>query len=314
MKKLSMIQEIQEAYRNGENIIRYMDKDSHNTKEAILVSYDFQAGSYISAYYKNMEKYEAYTDEIANYIRQYVDITSILEAGIGDGTTFFSVIRKANLEKIAKYGFDISWSRALFANALLRCGNIAGSKVFVGDLLEIPLAPNSIDAVYTSHAIEPNGGKEEAILQELYRVTRKYLFLFEPDYSMASEEGKNRMEYHGYIKDLYGTAKKLGYQVIDYAPMKAFLNPLNNTSVLVIKKDATAASTCQEPFQCPVTHTSLTDMGEIYFAKDAKIMYPVIRNIPCLFGDYAILGSKYEVDCDEFVRWGQEGAISKPVD
>ena len=63
---------------------------------------------------------------------------------------------------------------------------------FCGDLLHIPLCSNSIDVVITSHAIEPNGGKETKILKELLRVCKKHLILFEPSYENNSIEGKKK--------------------------------------------------------------------------------------------------------------------------
>ena len=77
-------------------------------------------------------------------------------------------------------------------------------------MFNLPLLDNSIDIVYTSHSMEPNGGHEEELLAELYRVTNNYLILLEPAYEFASEEARARMRKHGYVTNLYETAKRLG--------------------------------------------------------------------------------------------------------
>ena len=48
----------------------------------------------------------------------------------------------------------------------------------------------------------------EALLRELFRVTKKKLVLFEPSYELNSEEGKVRMDRLGYIKDIEGHGVK----------------------------------------------------------------------------------------------------------
>ena len=50
--------------------------------------------------------------------------------------------------------------------------------------------------------MEPNGGREKEALLELSRIARKYLVLIEPAYEYASEKGKERMDLHGYVKNL----------------------------------------------------------------------------------------------------------------
>lgn len=114
----------------------------------------------------------------------------------------------------------MSWSRVKVAQ-LFAEKNLLDSKanvnLFMGDMMDLPLLSNSIDLVYTVHALEPNGGKERELLKELYRVTKRWLVLLEPSYEFANHEQKKRMVYHGYIKGLKEAADEsmLAYPIIN---------------------------------------------------------------------------------------------------
>jgi len=192
------------------------------------------------------------------------------------------------------YGFDISWSRLKVGMDFMKENIKDNPNFFVADFSSIPLCDNSIDVVYTSHSIEPNGGNEKHILEELYRITKNYLVLFEPDYELASDEAKIRMENHGYAIHIASTAKMLGYNIIKRKLLEYSTNPLNPTSVIVIEKSSSDDKKENDNiFQCPITKTKLIDYGEVYFAPQSHIMYPVIRDIPCLLKTQAIFGFKY---------------------
>ncbi|MCL2199797.1 MAG: class I SAM-dependent methyltransferase [Defluviitaleaceae bacterium] len=295
MFKSELLNKVGEIYAQGGNIIQYVndfEKNENNSTEAILISYDYQAGVYVYSYKTWPEMYIKYADLLVDEIKP-LGGTSILEAGVGEATTFKHVISNLDIPHEKCYGFDISWSRLKVANDFLQEDTPCTPRVFVADLFNIPLCDNSVDIVYTSHSIEPNGGYEKPILQELYRVAKKYLVLFEPDYELAGEEEQKRMEHFGYVKNLAGTAKTLGYNVIKHELLAYSKNALNPTSIIIIKKDE-AGGDSDALFQCPVTKTKLIDSGEIFFAPQPRLMYPVIKNIPCLLGQQAILGCRYE--------------------
>jgi ubiquinone/menaquinone biosynthesis C-methylase UbiE len=100
------------------------------------------------------------------------------------------------------FGFDISWSRVKFAKKLVEEYNMKNVNLFTANLFEIPLLDNSIDIVYTSHSLEPNGGKEKQALKELFRIAKNYIVLLEPSYELASTDARERMINHGYITNL----------------------------------------------------------------------------------------------------------------
>lgn len=85
-----LISRIREIYSKGENIIQFLrehDNRKHNTIEDIIISYDFQAGSYIEHAQQNAEYIDNYTRALANVINDLGKFSTLLEAGVGEATT-----------------------------------------------------------------------------------------------------------------------------------------------------------------------------------------------------------------------------------
>ncbi|AKA70296.1 methyltransferase domain-containing protein [Clostridium scatologenes] len=218
---------------------------------------------------------------------------SILEVGVGEATTLGNVIRLLNNKPDRCYGFDISWSRIKYAKKFLDKLNINNVNLFTADLFCTPIKNNSIDIVYTSHSVEPNGGKEKEALIELYRITKRYLILLEPSYEFADEEGKKRMLKHGYVTKLYSMEKELGYEIVEYKLFGINSNPLNPTGVMVIKKNSNKDNKDLNPLCCPVTKSDIIKKNNVYFSKDSLLAYPIIDEIPCLLQQNAIIATKF---------------------
>ena len=296
--------ELKELYDNGVNIIDWLkiNSDPQNSVEHIALSYDLQAGNYMKKAKDNPE----YENERASVYSSIINALgihqSILEVGIGEATTFASLLPL--IDKKPGYisgGFDISYSRVRYCIQYLNEAGISTSSIFVGDLFRIPIMANSVDIVYTNHTLEPNGGKEKSALMELYRITRKHLVLFEPSFELADDATKNYMNKHGYIKNLNGFANTLGYNVIENKLLFEN-NPLspNNTAVTIIQKKLeggvrTSDSVNKKTFQfaCPVTKKPMGLYRNNYFCKESLLLYPVVDGIPCLLPDNAIVATHY---------------------
>ena len=303
MEKFKQLAKIKEVYGNGGNIIQYLksinNNDKQNTIEDILISYDFQSGSYIKGYSKNPEFKDKYCTSLAKVIDNLGNFDSIIEVGVGEATTLNNLTQKLTNVPSNILGFDISWSRLKFAKDFLAGFDLNNITLFTANLFEIPLLDNSVDIVYTSHSIEPNGGKEEEAIKELYRITSKYLILLEPSYEFSDEKSRNRMKSHGYVTNLYSTAKKLGYNIIEHRLFDYSINPLNPTGIIIIKKES---STSNKPtLRCPISLTELTEYNDcLLYSKDSFLAYPVIDEIPCLLKENSILATHLLTDYNEY--------------
>jgi SAM-dependent methyltransferase len=291
MSKLNLIKNIQKLYDRGENVIEFLKKQSEglNDEESIMISYDFQAGSYTKLAEKNADYLNSYTDAIKRIFTDLPDFSTIMEIGVGEATLMNPLISKIDpLNKLQKFGFDISWSRVRYAK---QNSEKVGNEInlFMANLFDIPLPDNSIDIVYTSHSLEPNGGKEKEALQEIYRVAKKYVVLLEPDYDNATIEGKERMTRHGYVRHLAMHAKELGYDVVENRLFEICINPLNPTGLTVIRKQYSANDVALD-YICPISKTLLTQYENVLFSSESGLMYPIIDGIPCLLDSNAILG------------------------
>ncbi|MEM6299621.1 MAG: class I SAM-dependent methyltransferase, partial [Bacteroidota bacterium] len=170
--------------------------------------------------------------------------------------------------------------------------NYSDPKLCVGSLQEIPFADNTFDLIMTSHALEPNGGDEQKILQELFRVSADVVALFEPSYEFADERGKQRMTEKGYIKHLDQVAESVGFEVLYYQKLTTAINPQNPTAALILRKPQTENITLPtEKYACPRTKTALKAQEGGYFSEDSFLFYPVVSGTPILRSAHGVLAS-----------------------
>ena len=116
-----------------------------------------------------------------------------MEVGVGEATLMNPLMKKLDPNnEIEKFGFDISWSRTRYA---VQNSHAANNEInlFVADLFDIPLPDNSIDIVYSSHSLEPNGSKGKRRLKGTLSSNQRVFGSTGTDFDRASAAGKARM-------------------------------------------------------------------------------------------------------------------------
>ena len=295
------IADAKKAYAEGKNItelLRAQKKIDVNTSEIIEAAYDLQAGTYIKHVTQNPEQATLYTNEIAQILDKHTHPEdTLLDIGTGELTTLSLLISALTNKPKNVYAFDISWSRIYKGIAFAK--NKMGVeykrvKPFVADINEIPLLDKSINITTSSHALEPNGEKLKGLLIELFRVTIDKLVLFEPCYEINSQEGKNRMDRLGYIKNIEGVVSELGGKVRDKLIIKNVSNSLNPTACFIITppmSNARITKNKNDVFSVPGTNIPLKKIENFYYSNETGLCYSILKNIPVLKSNCSILAT-----------------------
>ena len=293
------IKSLREAFERGVNISHLLKNKNPNINKAeiIEIAYDIQAGSYTEIVKKNMSMHKAYAQEIYLMCKEYIDPTYVLlDCGAGELTT--TSILSQFIPKTCKImACDISMSRLRvgksFASQYMMKEHLQNMDLFVADMANLPVKNNSVDVVFTSHALEPNHGREDELIKELMRIARRYLLLFEPSWENASDEARKRMQKHGYIRELPKFIINNGGRLIKTERLPNPPNPDNPTycHIVDVQESSNGILDKFNYFQCPRSGHILQNRQNYLWSHDGGWAYPIIDDIACLRNNHGILMS-----------------------
>lgn len=289
--------QLKSAYEQGQNLMKMLRAESGsslNDERMIELSYDLQAGSYVGALKDTtlLEHKRHYCGHAAAVINSLGPVTSLLDCGMGEGNMLWLMLSQLKQLPQHIHGFDLCWSRMAVARRWLSEQSPQFDvQIATGSLTEIPYMDSSVDVVWTNHSIEPNRGREAAILKELHRVCSRYVVMLEPAYELASDEARLRMDEHGYCRNLRGTAEELGFKIHRHEIFSGNRNPRNPTGLLILAKDENAAPAVPRRC-CPAYKKELTEMADCWYSPESLRAYPILNGIPCLKTSQSIVASR----------------------
>ena len=272
---------LKEAYAQGQNLTQIIANWGIAIDfEVISFVYELQAGTYTLAAKLDSTILNSFTKEISSVMRKYLSNDAvILDCGTGESNTFIPILQQLNLRE--GIGIDSSTSRLTWAKQNAVESGIT-LKLAVADLGSLPLLDNSVDAVLTVHALEPNGGREYELITELGRVTKRFLFLTEPDFENATPEQQSRMDRLHYIRNLDQAIKHCDFEIVEKIPVRNNANTLNSASIIVvdthknIEATSDAFSWADPIFGLPLNHY------EDGLINSIGLWYPSLREIRLL--------------------------------
>ena len=276
------------VYAAGENVTQHLvTVEGAPRRVAIEIAYAVQSGTYTAFAATEVAaqtRREGHAILAAALAR--TGARTLLDMGAGEGTRWLDFDHPlAELTLL-----DASWSRLSHAPAnLARVPAVAATRLVKGDMLTPPFGAASFDAVFTSHAIEPNTDPDAArIIRQIFELSRRLVVLFEPNYRDAPPQMRARMERHGYARNIWDCAQaQPGWTCTAQGDFAVSPNPDNRTSYLVFERSAPLPG--DAPVWCaPVSGRALHETADGFRDADGAFAYPKIGGIACLAEDDGI--------------------------
>ena len=293
------------ALDSGQNIseaLRHLGAKVGNTEEIIEIAYELQAGSYVEFAESHGEQLKIFAEEYAELLQPYLtDESVLLDVGAGELTTLSFVLDKLSVSPSQVIGADISWSRLKigldFAKGYFE-EDPPNLRVISCEMGSLPFSSKSMDVTISNHALEPNGVDAASLVEELFRVTKHRLVLFEPYYEGSSQKVKNRMELHGYFKGIEKIVEDLGGKIEKIIPLKNSVNKLNPTHCFVITPAAEkerlksdSSSLVEDNLTVPGTDSRILLREGFYHSPAFGLCFPILEGIPILRNKSSIFAS-----------------------
>jgi len=216
----------------------YIDKfnDEEKMEEGILKKKDFLAfNNHENKIYliKGGRAIKPLTNIVSKFCNHH-NLESIIEIGAGELTTFYPIIKKINNLKFIS-ALDLSPNRLKHGKAFLKKKNIQINHLVACDASSIPYEDNSFDISFTNYCIEQVPHLAKKIIDEMIRISSKYVLIVEPSYQFSNKITRKNILNKGFPKLNDGHFKNSKAKVI-YRDGLPFTKYSNYAEITVLEK------------------------------------------------------------------------------
>ena len=209
--------------------------------DAVKRKYDQISGSYIYEFEKEISSYLAYNhfekkiyfiksrqiDHPSNFILNFCNehsLNSIFEVGAGELTTLFPIVKNRSFKFTS--ALDLSEERLKKGLIFFKKNNLKIDNLISGNAAKLPYEDNSFDLVYSHYCLEQVPLLSQEIINEMIRVSSKYVIFIEPSYEFSNSYTRNKILVKGYpiFKSKMFKNKKSKIIYRDGMPYSRFVN------------------------------------------------------------------------------------------
>ncbi|WP_072091029.1 class I SAM-dependent methyltransferase [Candidatus Pelagibacter communis] len=181
----------------------YIDKfyDEEKMEEGILKKKDFLAfNNHENKIYliKGGRAIKPITNIVSRFCNHH-NLKSLIEVGAGELTTLYPIIKKINNLKFIS-ALDLSPNRLKHGKAFLEKKNIQIDHLIACDASNIPYEDNSFDISFTHYCIEQVPHLAKKIINEMIRISSKYILIVEPSYQFSNNITRRNILNKGFPK------------------------------------------------------------------------------------------------------------------
>ena len=278
-QKIIHFQVASRAFKNNENVTKKLISEGASKSTSIEMAYELQAGEYTRNFNELALKRNKDIHQVINKYMDVGDVNSVGVFGVGEAKNWIGY--EGRVKEF--HGVELSFSRLQFARSnLTKVPGIDNFNLIKGDASQRIFKNNSFDMAITLHSVEPNGNSQGALmLENVINSSSKYVLLFEPDFSTAPEEMKERMIFHDYVRNIEETiSMNDSVSIKEKFFMDVQENDSNLTTCWVLEKKVKDQS--KFDYACPFTGCILERHEDFLYSPEAGLAFPSIGNSWCL--------------------------------
>ena len=267
------------TFEENKNVTQVLVANGASKSTSIEIAYELQAGEYTNNFNESQLKRNLEIHKIINKYVSSPEVNSVAVLGVGEAKNWIGY--EGKIEQF--YGLELSYSRLRYArDNLLKLSGITTINLLKGDATQKVFQKNAVDLSITLHAIEPNGNDQGTLmLENAIECSSKYVLLFEPDFSTAPKEMKERMLMHDYVQNIDENLSRMDSVILKERFIMDIQETDNNlTTCWVIEKKI--KNDANNKFVCPFSGCQLKEYPNFMYSPETGLAYPRVGNFRCI--------------------------------